>query len=175
MRLNQKNFAPLLANILGVPAQYVVPMQGNWYKPTGAENNPAKPLTWCGFKFESHRGVTLAHFIPDTATPPNNWSVQEKLSKLVLQFVGDIAEDLANDVGHWTHNQLVISALAQFDGGIMGASDGAVSSVFDQEGGNTVLAWNAWALIGWADEVNSGQGRWPSGGVKFLPGPLVVS
>ncbi len=173
MRLNQANFGPQLATILGVLPQYVVPLQPNWYNPTAAENNPAKPLTWCGYKFTQHKPTILAHFIPDNANPPNNWSVQEKISKLQLQFVGDIAEDLANDVGHWTHNDLVRTALALFDGVIMGASGEAISSIFDMEGGNTVLAWNAWALIGWADEVNSGQGQWPTD-IVFQPGPIVV-
>jgi len=170
MRLNSANFGPQLALVLGVPAQYVVPLQGNWYNPTAAENNPLKPKTWCAYKFQSHRPRVLAHFVPDSV--PAIWSVQEKISRLIMQFVGDIAEDLANDVGHWTHDELVRTALALFDGTLLGVSGEATSSIFDMEGGNVVTAWNVWADIGWADEVPTGQGKWPPL-IKFAPGSIV--
>ena len=133
MRLNSANFGPQLAVILGILPMYCVPLRGNVFNPTAAENNPLKPKTWCGYRFQSHRPRIVAHFIPDSIG--NNWSVQEKISRLIMQFVGDIAEDLANDVGHWTHNDLVRTALALFDGTLLGVSGEATSSIFDMEGG----------------------------------------
>ena len=116
MRLNTKNLRNTLVTILGVDPDYVVPKQGNWFNPQGTENSAQKPRTWCAFRINGERNVTLAHYTSDAT--PKNYSVVHKTGQLSLQFVGDKAEDLANSVAHWIHRQDVQDAFAVYDGKI---------------------------------------------------------
>lgn len=155
MRLNAANLQATLSAILGVDPAYVVPRQGNWFQPTGGENYPGKPKTWCAFRIDGTRPVTTPHFVAlDTET---NWSVAHKIASISLQFVGDVAEDLANSVVHWLHNSAVQDAWAAYDGRLMASSGAVTVTDFDQQGANTVLAYNVRIEVVYADEIDSGQ------------------
>ena len=157
MRLNQKNLGPLLATILGVEEKYVVPRQGNVWNPQLVDSDTGRPVTWCAYRIDGERPVTVSHFVADAESTPRNWSVQHKTATVTLQFIGDIAEDLANDVGHWTHREAVRAALAQFDAQLYGDSGEVIVSDFDQQGANTVLAYNVRFRMVWADEIDTEQ------------------
>lgn len=158
MRLNTENLRNTLAGIFGLDPQYVVPLQGNIFNPQAGEPNPARPKTWCGFRIDGERTVTIPHWVP-AGTPATNWSVVHKTAQLSLQFVGDAAEDLANSVAHWTHYSAVQDAFAAYDGKVFADSGDVIVTDFDQQGVNTVLAFNVRVRVVWADEIDSQQVR----------------
>jgi len=170
MRLNLKNLGATLATIFGVDPQYVVPRQGNWFSPQAKEQNPAKPLTWCAYRIDGQRPITAAFYAADKT--PKNWSVAHKVGTLTLQLVGDMAEDLANSVAHWTHRQDVQDGFAAYDARVFADGGDVTVTDFDQQGVNTVFAYNVRVRIVWADEIDTGQGLMPM--ITFQPGPITV-
>ena len=170
MRLNAANLRTTLATIFGIDPQYVVPRQGNWFNPQAGEENPAKPLTWCAYKIEGERGITVAHYASDGV---KNYSVVHKTAQLTLQFVGDQAEDLANSIAHWSHRQDVADGFSAYDAKVFADSGDVIVSDFDQQGVNTVYAYNVRVRIVWADEIDSGQTK-PMPNIVFQPGPIAV-
>jgi hypothetical protein len=172
VRLNQANLRTTLAAIFDVDPQYIVPKQGTWWNPQAVENNPTKPLTWCAFRIDGQRTITAPFYVQD-AVPSNIDSVL-KIGRLTLQFVGDQAEDLANSIAHWVHRDDVLSAFDAYDAKVLGDVGEVVVSDFDQQGENSVLAYNVTVRIAWADEIGTLQQKWPSGGVAFQPGAVTV-
>lgn len=164
MRLNQKNLRATLASVFGVDQAYVVPRQGNWWNPQAGPESPAKPLTWCAFRIERARALTVPHFVAPDST--RNWSVAHKISRVTLQFVGDQAEDMANSIAHWVHNTAVQAAWDAYDGKMAAAVGDVVATDFDQDGENVVLAYNVWFDLVYADELDSGQ-SFPMPGFVF--------
>ena len=152
------NLRATLATVLGVDPQYVVPRQGNVFNPQAGEPNPARPRTWCGFRIDGERTVTAPHYVPN-GTPAKNYSVVHKTATVSLQFVGDQAEDLANSVAHWPHDAVAQDAFGAYDGRVFADSGDIVVTDFDQQGANTVLAYNVRIRIVWADEIDSQETR----------------
>jgi hypothetical protein len=174
MRMNAVNLLAALVTIFGVGSGYVVLKQGNWYNPQATvDNSPGtKPKTWVAVRIDGERKVDLPHYVAD-AVSGKNWSVVHKIAKLTLQFVGDQAEDLANSVAHWTHNQVVRDQFAQFDGTVFGDCGDVIVTDFDQQGANTVFAYNVEVKIGWADEIDTLQTR-PMESMKFTTPVITV-
>ena len=52
----------------------MVPLQGNVWNPQAGPANPARPKTWCAFRIDGERTVTIPHWVP-AGTPATNWSV----------------------------------------------------------------------------------------------------
>jgi hypothetical protein len=172
VRLNQTNLQATLATLFGLDPRYVVPLQGNVFNPQAGEANPARPRTWCGFRIDGERNVTAAHYVPNGA-PAKNWSVVHKTATISLQFVGDMAEDLSNSVAHWTHNQRAQDGFAAYDGRVFADSGEVTVTDFEQQGVNTVLAYNVRVRVIWADEIDSLQVR-PMEPVKFTTPAITV-
>jgi thiamine kinase-like enzyme len=99
--------------------------------------------------------------------------VVHKTAQLTLQFVGDQAEDLANSIAHWSHRQDVFDGFYQYDARVYADSGDVIVSDFDQQGVNTVYAYNVRVRIVWADEIDTGQTK-PMPNIVFQPGPITV-
>lgn len=158
-RLTLDRLGDTLSAILGVDRRYVVPKQGNWWNPQEQLPEEERPATWCAYMIYGMRPITMAHYVTDGVT---NWSVQHRIGKLSLQFVGTGAEELALDVGHWTHRSTVALAFGEYDGRIMGNTGEVTVTDFDGAGDNAVKAYNVDVNLAWADEVDTGQGLMPN-------------
>lgn len=153
MQLNQTTLRGILAEILSVDQNHVVPKQGNWWNP---QQKGADIENWCAYR--------IKRSVPKT--PPFYAELSEgvgsvavlKVSVVELQFVGPLAEQLAQSVAMWALRGDVKEALAAVRGAIMYENLEAVPSDFYQEGANTVIAWNVPELkIMWFDTVETNQ------------------
>jgi hypothetical protein len=128
-------------------------------------STPDKPLTWCAYRIESNTPIDLPYYEEadsvNQETPTSNWSTQHKVATIHLQFVGDIAEDLANSVGHWFRNSSLRQQLDLIGGQLFGDSGAVTATDFIQEGANTVLSYNVRIRIAWASSVETAQPAMP--------------
>ena len=159
MELNQTTLRGILAAILSVNEKYVVPKQGNWFNPQ--EANPDIE-NWCAYQIRQNRPRTLPFY--DAGTEGNtqkNAGAVLKIADIDLQFVGPKSEELANSVAFWSLRSDVQEQLEQVHGAIMNDEYDAISSIFMQDGNNTVMAWNTSIRVQWYDFLESNQGRMP--------------
>jgi hypothetical protein len=164
VELNQTTLRQILSAILNVDPKYVVPKQGNWWNPQDSLSTPDKPKTWCAYRIEAEQPLDIAYYEQADATNfqgKANFSVQHKVATISLQFVGDLAEDLAGSVGHWSHNGSVREQLEQVGGQLYGDSGLVTVSEFFQDGLNTVLSYNVRIRIVWASTVETAQPPMP--------------
>jgi len=144
MELNQKTLRGILAQILSVDERFVIPKQGNWYNPQEMKNG--KPSTWCAYQIKSNRARTSPFFCK---VKNKNCVCVEKIATIELQFVGTQSEEIAQSISNWTLRDDVKKAFQSVQGSVMYAGSEAISSVFSQEGNNTVLAWNVDFQVLW--------------------------
>ncbi len=159
MELNQTTLRGILAAILSVDQKYVVPKQGNWFNPQEANLNIEN---WCAYQIRQNRPRTLPFY--DAGTEGNtqkNAGAVLKIANIELQFVGPKSEQLANSVAFWSLRSDVQEQLAQVHGAIMNDEYDAISSIFSQDGNNTVMAWNTSVRVKWYDILETNQGRMP--------------
>jgi hypothetical protein len=147
----------MLATIFAVDQKYIVPKQGNWWNPQDMTPTPTKPMTWCAYDLGDETPLDLPHYVQDSQSPPQNWSVQHKVAELTLQFVGTDGKKLASSVGHWINNAVAQAQFALVDGKICGGSGRVRSSDFYQDGENTVKAYNTSLRIIYASEIETDQ------------------
>lgn len=163
--LNQTTLRDFLSAALSLDEMYIVPLQGNWFQPQDMLSTPDKPMTWCAYRIESSVPLDIPYYEPAPATDredgDNNWSVQHKVATIHLQFVGDLAEDLANSVGHWLHSGAVRQQLDIVGGQLYGDSGDVRATDFYQEGANSVLAYNVRFRIVWASTIETAQPLMP--------------
>jgi hypothetical protein len=159
MELNQTTLRGILAAILSVNEKYVVPKQGNWFNPQEANANIEN---WCAYQIRQNRPRTLPFY--DAGTEGNtqkNAGAVLKIADIDLQFVGPQSEQLANSVAFWSLRSDVQEQLEQVHGAIMNDEYDAISSIFSQDGNNTVMAWNTSIRVQWYDILETNQGRMP--------------
>lgn len=157
MELNQTTLAGILAQILSVSQDHVVPKQGNWWNP---QENQQNIENWCAFLIKSNRPRTAPFY--DTATNGQTNAVcVEKIAEIDLQFVGPQSEDLAQSVAMWPLRADVKAAFKTVQGALMYDDMTAVSSPFYQDGQNTVTAWNVPIRVLWISVMETGQGQMP--------------
>lgn len=142
MELNQKTLRGILAQILSVDEKFVVPKQGNWYNP----QEKTKIETWCAYLIKSNRAKTSPFFCK---VKNKNCVCVVKIATIELQFVGTQSEEIAQSVSNWTLREDVKNAFQKVQGSVMYSGSEATSSVFSQEGNNTVLAWNVDFQVLW--------------------------
>ena len=165
MELNQTTLRGILAAVLSVDQKYIVPKQGNWWNPQSKEANIAN---WCAYQIKSNRPRTLPFYhegseTQQSITTPVNGVAVLKMAVFDLQFVGPQSEELANSVAMWPLRSDVAEQFKQVRGAIMNDEYDAVSSVFHQEGGNTVMAWNVPNVkVLWYSITDTNQGRMPA-------------
>ena len=165
MELNQTTLRGILAAVLSVDPKYVVPKQGNWWNPQSKDANIAN---WCAYQIKRNRPRTTPFYqegskkVNNATTPVNSVAVL-KIAEIDLQFVGPQSEDLANSVAMWPFRSDVKAQLQQVHGAIMNDEYDAVSSIFHQDGANTVMAWNVPNVkVLWYSIMDTTQGRMPA-------------
>ena len=151
--LTQKVLRSILAKTLSLDECFVVPMQGNWFNP----QNFSGPSTWVGFLISSARSKTVPYFnqVNNPDKPPV--SIVQKISTVTLQFIGELAEDMANTVCHWPHRYDVISLFSDANAAMFLDGGNVITSPLGQAGGNDVLAYNVEFNIQWGSEIQSEQ------------------
>ena len=159
MELNQTTLRGILAQILSVDPKYVVPKQGNWWNPQAKDPNID---TWCAYQIRRNRPRTTPFYeVGTTNNQKVNSVAVQKIAEIDLQFVGQKSEELANSVAMWPLRSDVKAQFQTVQGAIMNGEYDAVSSVFYQEGGNTVLAWNVSFRVLWYSLKDTNQGLMP--------------
>ena len=163
MELNQTTLRGILAAILSVDAKYVVPKQGNWFNPQEANANIEN---WCAYQIRQNRPRTLPFYDVGEQTVNNskqkvNGGAVLKIADIDLQFVGPQSEELANSVAFWPMRTDVQTQFKTVQGAIMNDEYDAVSSIFSQDGNNTVMAWNTTIRVQWYSLLDTNQGRMP--------------
>ncbi len=164
MELNQTTLRGILAAVLSVDPKYVVPKQGNWWNPQSKDANIAN---WCAYQIKRNRPRTTPFYqegsnkVNNATTPVNSVAVL-KIAEIDLQFVGPQSEALANSVAMWPFRSDVKAQLQQVHGAIMNDEYDAVSSIFHQDGANTVMAWNVTIQVLWYSILDTTQGRMPA-------------
>lgn len=163
MELNQTTLRGILAAILSVNEKYVVPKQGNWFNPQEANANIEN---WCAYQIRQNRPRTLPFYdVGEQAqgqlrTKVNGGAVL-KIADIDLQFVGPQSEDLANSVAYWPMRSDVQAQFKTVQGAIMNDQFDAISSIFSQDGNNTVMAWNTTIRVQWYSLLDTNQGPMP--------------
>lgn len=155
MVLNTTTLRGILASILSVDLNHVVPKQGNWYNP---QQDGANIANWCAYRIKSNTPRTAPFYHKGKLNGQDvNAAVVEKIAEIELQFVGPDSEGLAASVSMWPLRGDVRSQFQQVHGAIMLDGMTAISSVFAQEGNNTVTAWNVTVNILWYDILDTNQ------------------
>ena len=163
MELNQTTLRGILAAVLSVDAKYIVPKQGNWWNPQQPGANVAN---WCAYQIRSNRPRTVPFYNEGTQLLNNNSSAVNgvavmKIAEIDLQFVGPDSEELANSVAMWPLRSDVKAQFKTVQGAILNDEFDAISSIFAQEGNNTVMAWNTNIRVLWYSILDTNQGRFP--------------
>ena len=163
MELNQTTLRGILAAILSVDAKYVVPKQGNWFNPQEANANIEN---WCAYQIRQNRPRTLPFYDVGEQTQGQvktkvNGGAVLKIADIDLQFVGPRSEELANSVAFWPLRSDVQTQFKTVQGAILNDEYDAISSIFSQEGNNTVMAWNTTIRVQWYSLLDTNQGRMP--------------
>ena len=163
MELNQTTLRGILAAILSVDQKYVVPKQGNWFNPQEANANIEN---WCAYQIRQNRPRTMPFYDVGEQTVNNskqkvNGGAVLKIADIDLQFVGPQSEELANSVAFWSLRSDVQQQMAQVHGAILNDEYDAISSIFMQDGNNTVMAWNTTIRVQWYSLLDTNQGRMP--------------
>ncbi|MBQ1778249.1 MAG: hypothetical protein IIZ93_08865 [Acidaminococcaceae bacterium] len=163
MELNQTTLRGILAAILSVSEKYVVPKQGNWFNPQEADANIEN---WCAYQIRQNRPRTLPFYNVGEQTQGQlktkvNGGAVLKIADIDLQFVGPKSEELANSVAFWSLRSDVQAQFKQVQGAIMNDQFDAISSIFSQDGNNTVMAWNTTIRVQWYSILDTNQGQMP--------------
>lgn len=153
MELNLTSLRPILARILSLDEAYVVPKQGNFWNP---QEQLTKPDTWCAYLIRSNTPRTKPFY---SATSGVNAVYVEKIARIDLQFVGPQAEAMAGNVAFWPLRKDVQDEFSTVRGSVMRTDMDARSSVYFQDGRNTVIAWNTGIRVLWWSVVETGQKR----------------
>ena len=152
MELSQTTLRGILAQILSVNTAHVVPKQGNWYNPQDANANIEN---WCGYRIKSNKPRTLPFYVEEKSK--TNTVCVEKIADIELQFVGPNAEEIAQSVAMWPLRGDVKAQFKTVNGAIMPDDLTAVSSIFVQDGANTVTAWNVGVRVLWYSKLDTTQ------------------
>lgn len=137
MQLNQTTLRGILATILSVDENHVVPKQGNWWNP---QSKTANIETWVGYRIRNNKPRATPTYY-ELEEGKNSLCVL-KLAEIELQFVGKDSERIAQSVSAWAVREDVKEEFAKVHGSIMYEDFTATSSDFYQDGRNTVIAWN---------------------------------
>lgn len=157
MQLNQTNLRGILATILSVNPDHVVPKQGNWWNP---QQSGANVENWCAYRIKSNKPRTAPFYTETTKAGQSaeNSVCVLKIASIELQFVGPQSEELAQSIAMWPMRSDVKAQFKSVNGAVMYEDYTAIPSDFYQEGNNTVIAWNVPDVkILWYDVLASGQ------------------
>lgn len=152
MELNQTTLRGILAAVLSVNPDHVVPKQGNWWNP---QENKANIKNWCAYNIRSNKPRTVPFYTKEDQT---NCVCVSKIAEIDLQFVGPDSEDIAQSIAAWPLRSDVQQQLQTVQGALLHDDLTATSSIFYQDGNNTVLAWNVHIRVNWISITETNQG-----------------
>ena len=152
MELNQTTLRGILAEILSVDEDHVIPKQGNWYNPQDRKSNIEN---WCAYRIKSSRPRTLPFYQEETSGKNTVWA--EKITEIELQFVGPESEEIAQSVTFWPFRTDVKKQFKSINGALMHDDMAAISSIFAQDGANTITAWNVTIRVLWSTKLDTNQ------------------
>lgn len=152
MELNQTNLRGILAEILSVDENHIIPKQGNWYNP---QEKRADVENWCAYRIKSNKPRTVPFFQEEESGI--NTVCAEKIADIELQFVGPESEELAQSVTMWPFRSDVKKCFQSVNGSLMNDDMNAISSFFAQDGANTITAWNVTIRILWTAHLDTSQ------------------
>ena len=152
MELNQTNLRGILAEILSVDENHIIPKQGNWYNP---QEKRADVENWCAYRIKSNKPRTVPFFQEEESG--TNTVCAEKIADIELQFVGPESEELAQSVTMWPFRSDVKKYFQNVNGSLMNDDMNAISSFFAQDGANTITAWNVTIRILWTAHLDTNQ------------------
>jgi hypothetical protein len=165
MAMNQQSLRTILAQIFSLDIdedsveQFIVPKQGNWWNPQDYIPNPDKPKTWIAYLMRDAIPRSTAIYLKSTEEeggPPV--ALVPNISMRELQFVGDLAEDLAQSVQFWLRSTKVSSLFAEQGAQLLADNLGKYTvSAFHQDGLNDVLAYNVVFGLQWGNSKVSEQ------------------
>ena len=154
--LNTTTLRGILAAILSVDEKYIVPKQGNWWNPQEADANIEN---WCAYRIVSNTPRTAPFYVSRTENGQEiNSCVVTKIATIELQFVGPSSETLAQSVANWPLRADVNEQFKTVQGSIMLDDMNAISSIFSQDGNNTITAWNVRFDVLWESITDTTQG-----------------
>lgn len=160
MDLNQQTLRGILAQITSVNQGNIVPKQGNWLNP---QEQISAPDTWCAYLIRSNQPRTVPFYTTGIKNGVKvNRATTEKIATIELQFVGPQSEQIAQSVCMWPLRSDVAAQFKTVNGAIMNDDLNAISSVYYQDGNNTVLAWNVTFRVLWYQTIETNQGLMPS-------------
>lgn len=160
MDLNQSTLRGILAQITSVDQKFIVPKQGNWWNP---QEQLIKPDTWCAYQIRSNKPRVVPFYTPGTKNNTRvNRATVEKIATIDLQFVGPQSEDIAQSVALWPLRSDVAAAFKTVNGAVMLNDMQAISSIYYQDGNNSVMAWNVTIEVLWYQVVETSQTGMPS-------------
>jgi hypothetical protein len=158
--LNNENLRASLSVIYDVDPQYIVLRQGNWYNPVSTEG---KPKTWIGYRILKNKPIMLPYYKEEAFLDEEeneyyaNCLEIVKQAEIDLQFIGDKAEELANNIHIWLNRQDVGDELDKYDGKLMANDLAVYSTDYFLDGENTITAWNVKLNIVWIQKIKTGQ------------------
>ncbi len=156
--MTQSDIRDFLATVLNVDDEIIVPKQGNWYNPQDSIISPNTPSTWVAFLMTNGNPRVIQYYMQGEDSVPA--SVVQYTSKIDLQIVGQQAEELVQSIGHWLKRSDVMEEMESLNGQLMAQDLGKyIVSNFDQDGLNTILAYNTTFYIQWASVLQSDQIR----------------
>lgn len=160
MELNTTTLRGILAAIVSIDENHIVPKQGNWWNPQQANANIEN---YCAFQIRSNKPRTAPFY--NTGEEENtkiNGATVLKIATIDLQFVGPQSEDLAQNVALWAMRSDVQNQFKQVRGAVLYDGAEAISSIFSQEGNNTVIAWNTTLQVLWYSILDTSQSKMPA-------------
>lgn len=135
--------------------QYVVPKQGNWYNPQDTEDG--KIATWIAYAIPERESVLKAR--SDLDIDNQELNIITELVVIDLQFVGQMAEQMAVSVEHWPKRADIAKAFEPVSGQVRDDKIRVVSSWFKQEGMNTTYAYNVRVRVYCANVQETGANK----------------
>ena len=96
MQLNQTTLRGILAEILSVDENHVVPKQGNWWNP---QSKTANVETWVGYRIRDNKPRATPSYY-ELEKGKNSLCVL-KLAEIELQIVGKDSERIAQSLSTW--------------------------------------------------------------------------
>ncbi len=146
--VTQSNLRASLATIFGVDQRFIIPKQGNWWNPQTMDLTVG---TWIAFLKRDGQPRVKPWFFGSISTT-------YKISNIDMQIVGSNSEYLADSIAHWLLRDDVQAVFENLNAALLLDGLGKYTvSQFNQDGGNSVLAYNVSFRLQWASEIQTFQ------------------
>ncbi len=127
--------------------KYIVPLQGNWYNPTTGFDSKN---TWVGYCIDN-----IAY--SSAAINRGTEIIRQAKAQIHLTFIGNNAEDMANDTVFWPYRADVVKEFERYDGVLNNKDFRVFTSLYMQEGLANTLCYNINLVVSYNEKkvINS--------------------